>query len=94
MRLKSLAGTLLALGFALLWLPLGQHGLLYENWMKLGTLMFPFLAFAAFSFGSGRVSEGPISPQAIALMLLGTYIIQQFEEHCIDVFGNTFACQA
>ena len=84
----------LIIGFAFLWLPLGQHGFLYEHWMKFGTFMMPFLIFAALSFGSQLGPAAIKSPKFIALALLCAYLIHQFEEHWIDVFGNVYAFQA
>jgi len=84
----------LIIGFAFLWLPLGQHGFLYEHWMKLGTFMMPFLIFAALSFGSQLGPANIKSPKFIALALLCAYLIHQFEEHWIDVFGSVYAFQA
>lgn len=94
MQSKTLAGIALIVGFAGLWVPLGQHDFLYENWMKLGTLMFPFLVFAAFSFSAERVKFDLGDTKTIALLLLGAYVIHQFEEHWVDIFGNVYAFQA
>lgn len=83
-----------AFAFALLWLPLGQHGFLYEHGMKLGTFMMRFVVFAALSFGSSQAARDLKSPKFIALWLLCAYLIHQFEEHWIDIFGNAYAFQA
>ncbi|MEM7701286.1 MAG: HXXEE domain-containing protein [Pseudomonadota bacterium] len=93
-RSNTPSAAALIIGFAFLWLPLGQHGFLYEHWMKLGTFMMPFLIFAAFSFGSPQGPAGIKRPKLIALALLCAYLIHQFEEHWIDVFGNVYAFQA
>ncbi|MEM7239754.1 MAG: HXXEE domain-containing protein [Pseudomonadota bacterium] len=89
--LNDLGGAIaLLIGFAMLWLPLGQHEFLAFHWMKLGTFMAPFLLLAAFSFRAGK---GLGDPQFIALAILLAYIAHQFEEHWIDLFGNVFAFQ-
>ncbi|MEM8617647.1 MAG: HXXEE domain-containing protein [Pseudomonadota bacterium] len=75
--------------FAMLWLPLGQHPFLLEHWMKVGTFMAPFLLLAAFSFGQGDAR----GLRFYALALLIAYIIHQFEEHWVDIYGNTYAFQ-
>ena len=84
----------LILAFGLLWSPLGQQDFLVRDWMKLGTLMFPFLVFAALSFPPAEERINFKGAKWIALALLGAYIIHQFEEHWIDVFGNVYAFQA
>lgn len=84
----------LILAFGLLWIPLGQQDFLVKEWMKLGTMMFPFLVFAALSFPSAEEDINFKGAKWIALALLGAYIIHQFEEHWIDVFGNVYAFQA
>ncbi|MEO0419767.1 MAG: HXXEE domain-containing protein [Pseudomonadota bacterium] len=91
---NGLSAAALSIGFAFLWVPLGQHGFLYEHWMKLGTFMMPFLIFAALSFGSQLGPAVIKSSKFIALALLCAYLIHQFEEHWIDVFGNVYAFQA
>lgn len=84
----------LILGFAFLWLPLGQHDFLYEHWMKLGTFMMPLLIFTAFSFLSEARSASIRKPKVLALFLLCAYLVHQFEEHWVDMFGNLYAFQA
>ncbi|MEM8919562.1 MAG: HXXEE domain-containing protein [Pseudomonadota bacterium] len=94
MKCDRVSGIALVIGFSLLWLPLGQYDFLYKHWMKLGLFMMPFLILAASSFGSRR---GPVeirNSKFIALGLLCAYIIHQFEEHWIDIFGNVYAFQA
>ena len=75
--------------FAILWVPLGQQAFLLEHWMKLGVFMAPFLLFIAFAFRSERQSE--VDAQILSLLLLITYIAHQFEEHWIDLYGNSYA---
>ncbi|MEO1700641.1 MAG: HXXEE domain-containing protein [Pseudomonadota bacterium] len=81
------SGALIA-AFAFLWIPLGQQDFLVQHWMKVGTFMAPFLVLVALSFSdSGRF----IDTRSIALALLVAYILHQFEEHWVDVYGRTFA---
>ncbi|MEM8881583.1 MAG: HXXEE domain-containing protein [Pseudomonadota bacterium] len=73
----------------MLWLPFGQHAFLLVHWMKVGTFMAPFLLLVAFSL---RAETAPSSdPRTLALVLLVAYIVHQFEEHWIDLFGRVFA---
>ncbi|MEO0715112.1 MAG: HXXEE domain-containing protein, partial [Pseudomonadota bacterium] len=74
--------------FALLWVPLGQHDFLVQHWMKVGTFMAPFLVFVAASFST---SGAFINARSISLALLVAYILHQFEEHWVDVYGHGFA---
>ena len=80
-------GALIA-AFAFLWIPLGQHDFLVQHWMKVGTFMAPFLVLVAFSFSS---SERSINARSISLALLVAYILHQFEEHWVDVYGRSYA---
>ncbi|MEM7621242.1 MAG: HXXEE domain-containing protein [Pseudomonadota bacterium] len=82
----------LILAFAMLWLPLGQHDFLYDHWMKLGTFMASFLLFLAFTI---RNPDTPIQSdiRLLSVFMMVFYIIHQFEEHWIDVFGNIYAFQ-
>lgn len=84
-----LAFFALVLAFLMLWVPLGQHDFLLAHWMKVGTFMAPFLILAAAAFRSA--SPGQPDPRALALMLWVVYIIHQFEEHWVDVYGQTYA---
>ncbi|MEL7396918.1 MAG: HXXEE domain-containing protein [Pseudomonadota bacterium] len=56
--------------------------------MKVGTFMAPFLVLVAFSFSA---SESLINARSISLALLVVYILHQFEEHWVDINGQTFA---
>ncbi|MEL6840995.1 MAG: HXXEE domain-containing protein [Pseudomonadota bacterium] len=80
-------GALIA-AFAFLWVPLGQHDFLVQHWMKVGTFMAPFLVLVAFSFSA---SERLVNARSISLALLVVYILHQFEEHWVDVYGRNFA---
>lgn len=79
----------LILAFAMLWVPLGQHDFLLEHWMKVGTFMAPFLAFAALAFKSSDTNWS--DARILSLGLLIAYIVHQFEEHWVDLYGQTFA---
>jgi len=80
-------GALIA-AFALLWVPLGQHNFLVQHWMKVGTFMSPFLVLVAASFSKpGRA----IDARSISLVLLLAYILHQFEEHWVDIYGRGYA---
>ncbi|MEL6919890.1 MAG: HXXEE domain-containing protein [Pseudomonadota bacterium] len=80
-------GALIA-AFAFLWVPLGQHDFLVQHWMKVGTFMAPFLVLVAFSFSP---SERFINARSISLALLVAYILHQFEEHWVDIYGRGYA---
>ncbi|AMM84295.1 HXXEE domain-containing protein [Martelella sp. AD-3] len=88
---ENRAFIFLAMAFAMLWLPLGQHGFLLTGWMKLGTFMAPFLLFFAFAFSDRplRFSDDDIGLYALILWI--AYIIHQFEEHWVDLFGQVYA---
>ncbi|MEL7444209.1 MAG: HXXEE domain-containing protein [Pseudomonadota bacterium] len=89
MRRGSLA--CLVIGFAMLWVPVGQHDFLVENWMKVGTFMAPFLVLMAFAFRSEQANSSGPDVRFVSAMLLLAYIIHQFEEHWVDLYGNTYA---
>ena len=76
--------------FAMLWLPLGQYEFLLDNWMKIGTYAIPFLLIGAFSLPSN--DQKPFkSYRFVSILMLIAYIIHQYEEHWIDLFGNYYA---
>ncbi|MEM1067312.1 MAG: HXXEE domain-containing protein [Planctomycetota bacterium] len=75
----------------MLWIPVGQHEFLMQHWMKVGTFMAPFLLMVAFAFRQPSDVRKYPDLALISLMLLVAYIIHQFEEHWIDVFGNHYA---
>lgn len=85
---KAVAFGALIAAFAFLWVPLGQHDFLVQHWMKVGTLMAPFLVMVALSFSA---SESLKNARSISLALLVAYILHQFEEHWVDIYGRTFA---
>ncbi|MEM0911038.1 MAG: HXXEE domain-containing protein [Pseudomonadota bacterium] len=80
------------IAFALLWIPFGQHVFLLDHWMKLGTFMAPMLMFFAFMFRDLNVPKLKDIKLLSAIMLI-LYIIHQFEEHWVDVYGNIYAFQ-
>ncbi|MEO1731730.1 MAG: HXXEE domain-containing protein [Pseudomonadota bacterium] len=91
MNSRTLVLPCIALAFALLWAPLGQHGFLVEHWMKVGAFMAPFVllaTFAARDFGSRAFYR---DPQVLAALLLAAYIAHQVEEHWIDLTGAHYA---
>ncbi|MEM6293941.1 MAG: HXXEE domain-containing protein [Myxococcota bacterium] len=82
---------LLVLTFAMLWVPVGQHDFLVEHWMKLGTFMAPFLLFVAGAFREEDSVDPKRDVRALSLVMLVAYIVHQFEEHWIDLYGNVYA---
>lgn len=90
---RHLSLLLLILAFAMLWVPVGQHGFLVASWMKIGTFMAPFLLFVAFASKPSNAERGHFDLGIACLLLLVAYIIHQFEEHWIDLFGNVYAFQ-
>ncbi|MEM7220976.1 MAG: HXXEE domain-containing protein [Pseudomonadota bacterium] len=75
--------------FAVLWIPLGQHAFLILHWMKVGTFLAPILLFQLALTTPDRDSHSGV--RALATWMLVLYIIHQFEEHWVDVFGNVYA---
>ncbi|MEM9887893.1 MAG: HXXEE domain-containing protein [Bacteroidota bacterium] len=88
---QLLFGSILLL-FAMLWLPLGQYDFLLNNWMKIGTYAIPFLLIGAFSFPQKTTSKRLFTDyRFVSILMLIAYIIHQYEEHWIDLFGNYYA---
>ncbi|MEM7765749.1 MAG: HXXEE domain-containing protein [Pseudomonadota bacterium] len=75
--------------FLMLWLPLGQHEFLIQNWMKVGTFAAPLLLLTYSATATKR--SNPSDPQFMSVLLLIAYIAHQFEEHWIDLLGNEYA---
>ncbi|MEO1451114.1 MAG: HXXEE domain-containing protein, partial [Bacteroidota bacterium] len=74
------------------WLPLGQYDFLIDHWMKVGTYAIPFLLMGAFSLSLGGSSKDLLADyRFIGIIMLIAYIIHQYEEHWIDLFGNYYA---
>ena len=77
--------------FFMLWAPLGQYDFLIDNWMKIGIYAVPFILFIFFSSRTEQTEEVFSDTKLISVLLLIAYIIHQFEEHWIDIFGNKYA---
>ena len=77
--------------FFMLWAPLGQYDFLIDNWMKIGIYAVPFILFIFFSSRTEQTEEVFSDTKLISVLLLLAYIIHQFEEHWIDIFGNQYA---
>ena len=77
--------------FFMLWAPLGQYDFLIDNWMKIGIYAVPFILFIFFSSRTEQTEEVFSDTKLISVLLLLAYIIHQFEEHWIDIFGNKYA---
>ncbi|MEM9948960.1 MAG: HXXEE domain-containing protein [Cyanobacteria bacterium P01_D01_bin.36] len=101
MKNQTLAFSSIVLLFFMLWAPLGQYEFLIEHWMKIGTYAVPFVLLMFFSsrdkqtdsvFSDTVFSDTVFSDtKLIAVLLLVAYIIHQFEEHWIDLFGHQYA---
>ncbi len=76
--------------FMLLWLPLGQYAFLIKNWMKIGVYALPFL-FVGFFMNRPERKDQLSDLSFLSLIMLTIYIMHQFEEHWIDLFGNHYA---
>ncbi|MEO0509260.1 MAG: HXXEE domain-containing protein [Verrucomicrobiota bacterium] len=79
------------IAFGMLWLPLGQHDFLIQHWMKVGLFMAPFLALTASASRTNSSKESRIDLSIFSLILFIAYIVHQFEEHWVDLFGNHYA---
>ena len=90
MKNQNLLTACITLLFVMLWVPLGQYDFLVNHWMKIGTYSIPFIGIGLFAF-----SEKELSPKSnlrfLALLMLVAYIIHQFEEHWVDIYGNAYA---
>lgn len=91
MSVKGLIGAILLL-FLMLWLPVGQHDFLLDHWMKIGAYAIPFMLIGVFLF-DGNDSFGMLlkNYRFTGVIMLIAYIIHQFEEHWIDLYGNYYA---
>ncbi|MEM7739180.1 MAG: HXXEE domain-containing protein [Pseudomonadota bacterium] len=87
-RLAQLA--LLLAFMAMLWAPLGQLEFLAFHWMKIGTYMAPIVVFLAFKFRER--SSGPMFEDVtfMAMLFAAAYFIHQYEEHWINLLGETY----
>ena len=81
--------------FFMLWAPLGQFEFLVEHWMKIGTYAIPFMGIVIFAFNNSADDHSQFSNlRFLAVILLIAYILHQFEEHWVDLFGNYYAFYA
>ncbi|MEM9919960.1 MAG: HXXEE domain-containing protein [Bacteroidota bacterium] len=86
-----LLGSILIL-FVMLWLPLGQYNFLIDNWMKIGMYAIPFLLMGVSTFAENQSYQQLLKNyRIIGIAMLIAYILHQFEEHWIDLFGNYYA---
>ncbi|MEM9403492.1 MAG: HXXEE domain-containing protein [Pseudomonadota bacterium] len=70
-----------------LWLPLGQEEFLIEHWMRVGTLCIPLVFGLMILLPRERMDFHRTG----GAVLLITYLVHQFEEHWIDILGETYA---
>ncbi|MEM1000546.1 MAG: HXXEE domain-containing protein [Bacteroidota bacterium] len=92
MKNSPLVAASIVLLFALLWLPLGQYDFLMDHWMKIGIYAVPFLLIGGFSLGAeNQLSQLIKNARFIGFLMLIAYIVHQYEEHWIDLFGNYYA---
>lgn len=77
--------------FFMLWAPLGQYDFLIENWMKIGIYTVPFILFIFFSSRTEETETVFSDTKLMSVLLLVAYMIHQFEEHWVDLFGNHYA---
>ena len=77
--------------FFMLWAPLGQYDFLVENWMKLGIYVAPFLIFMFFASRTQETESVLSDVKLMSVLMLVAYIVHQYEEHWIDLFGNQYA---
>lgn len=75
----------------MLWAPLGQYNFLIENWIKIGIYAVQFILFIFFSCRTEQTEAVFSDTKLMSVVLLIAYIIHQFEEHWIDIFGNQYA---
>ncbi|MEM6347409.1 MAG: HXXEE domain-containing protein [Bacteroidota bacterium] len=78
--------------FAMLWLPFGQYDFLIDHWMKIGTYAVPFMLMGAFSLKKESSLKDLIKDyRFIGIIMLVAYILHQYEEHWIDLFGHYYS---
>ncbi|MEO1095098.1 MAG: HXXEE domain-containing protein [Cyanobacteria bacterium J06638_28] len=75
----------------MLWAPLGQSDFLVENWMKIGTYAAPLLLFIVFSYRTEKKTSVLTDTKMMSVLFLVAYIMHQFEEHWVDLFGEQYA---
>ncbi|MEM9809287.1 MAG: HXXEE domain-containing protein [Cyanobacteria bacterium P01_D01_bin.56] len=59
--------------------------------MKLGIYISPFLLFIFFAVRTEQTDSIISDTKLISLLMLLAYIVHQYEEHWIDLFGNHYA---
>ncbi|MEL6916825.1 MAG: HXXEE domain-containing protein [Bacteroidota bacterium] len=60
--------------------------------MKVGTYGIPFLLIGLYSFLEKKTVKDQLKNfRFISVLMLCTYILHQFEEHWIDIYGNYYA---
>ncbi|MEM1157532.1 MAG: HXXEE domain-containing protein [Verrucomicrobiota bacterium] len=89
--IKILPYVSLTVFFGLLWLPLGQQAFLLDHWMKLGVYLAPVMVFTFVCHHSGAIQWSLSDFRLMSLVMLVFYIAHQFEEHWIDLWGNSYA---
>ncbi|MEM6643424.1 MAG: HXXEE domain-containing protein [Bacteroidota bacterium] len=77
--------------FLLLWLPLGQYDFMFDHWMKVGSFSGLFLLIGFLVANEKGSTLDKIDFRFIGIVMLLAYIVHQFEEHWIDVYGNNYA---
>ncbi|MEL7006215.1 MAG: hypothetical protein AAFN93_26330, partial [Bacteroidota bacterium] len=88
---RGLIGAIVLL-FLMLWLPLGQQDFLIDHWMKIGAYAISFMLIGIFLVERNGSSRDFLeSYRFIGVIMLIAYIIHQFEEHWIDIYGNYYA---
>jgi hypothetical protein len=72
-------------------MPLGQYDFLIHNWMKIGIYIVPFLLLQFFTSRPENATLAFGDTKLISLLLLVAYILHQYEEHWVDLYGNYYA---
>ncbi|MEM6672265.1 MAG: HXXEE domain-containing protein [Planctomycetota bacterium] len=71
-----------------LFVPSAGTAFLVDHWMRVGTYAAPMLILVACAF---RSDQAHWQPRDWALAMLVAYIVHQFEEHWIDLYGRNYA---
>ncbi|MEM9005188.1 MAG: HXXEE domain-containing protein [Cyanobacteria bacterium P01_F01_bin.86] len=91
MNNTKIAFLAILLLFFMLWAPLGQYDFLVENWMKVGTYAIPFILLTFFSSRTQQTNAVFSDVKLMVVLLLVAYIMHQFEEHWLDLWGHPYA---
>ncbi|MEO1041332.1 MAG: HXXEE domain-containing protein [Pseudomonadota bacterium] len=75
---------------AMLWVPIGQSEFLAYHWMKIGTYMAPIVVFLAFKFRERAEGPALVDATFMATLFLAAYLVHQYEEHWINLLGETY----